>query len=155
MTYLVVKSPIGPLTLFSNGDAIVALEFGQAADTMPPEGPPPLLKEAQRQLAAYFVGSLERFDLPVAPAGTSFQKSVWHLMRDISYGDTLSYGGLARILKSSARAVGGACGKNPIAIIIPCHRVIAAGNRIGGYSGGGGLDTKRTLLRLEGMSLFT
>ena len=150
MTYLVVKSPIGPLTLFSNDDAIVALEFGQAADTQPPDGPPPLLQEAQRQLTAFFTGKLQQFDLPVSPAGTGFQKRVWHLMRDIPYGGTLTYGNLARILKSSARAVGGACGRNPIAIIIPCHRVIGAGNRIGGYSGGGGLDTKRKLLALEG-----
>ncbi len=150
MTHLCLQSPIGPLTLFSdtaNDDAaIIALEFGKA----PKGAASPLLTEAARQLDAYFTGRLKTFDLPLAPAGTPFQQRVWRLMVDIPIGHSRAYGDLARDLKSSARAVGGACGRNPIAIIIPCHRVLAANGRIGGYSGGGGADTKRILLNLEG-----
>ncbi len=148
MTHLTLRSPVGPLSLFSDAaaTAIVALEFGKA-----PDGPSsPLLERARDQLNAYFAGRLTAFDLPLDPAGTAFQKNVWRLMVDIPIGHSRTYGDLARILKSSARAVGGACGKNPIAIIIPCHRVLAANGAIGGYSGGGGPDTKRFLLNLEG-----
>jgi len=149
MNHLSMRSPVGPLTLFSDGAALIALEFGQA-----PDGPAsPLLAEARRQLDAYFSGRLTAFDLPVSPAGTEFQRAVWRLMGDIPHGQSRTYGDLARALKSSARAVGGACGRNPIAIIIPCHRVVAAGGRLGGYSGGGGPDTKRILLRLEGLEI--
>ena len=147
MNYLCMKSPVGPLTVFSDGAAIIALEFGQAPESQTS----PLMEEARRQLDAYFTGRLTSFDLPLSPAGTPFQQSVWQQMIEIPHGQSRSYGDLARILKSSARAVGGACGKNPIAIIIPCHRVLAAGGRIGGYSGGGGPETKRILLRLEGV----
>ncbi len=149
MPHLDLKSPVGPLTLFcDDGDtAIIALEFGQAPGT----SPSPLLKEAGAQLGAYFDGRLKQFDLPLAPHGTDFQRNVWRLMVDIPIGCSRTYGDLAQDLKSSARAVGGACGKNPIAIIIPCHRVLAASGRIGGYSGGDGPPTKRRLLRLEGL----
>jgi len=149
MPHLSLKSPVGPLTLFAHDAAIFALEFGEA-----PKGTSsPVLEEARHQLNAYFTGRLERFDVPVAPAGTDFQKRVWRLMQDIPFGSSRTYGEMSRMLKSSARAVGGACGKNPIAIIIPCHRVLAAGGGIGGYSGGGGTDTKRILLRLEGLEI--
>ncbi|MBT4932052.1 MAG: methylated-DNA--[protein]-cysteine S-methyltransferase [Rhodospirillaceae bacterium] len=148
MYFQAIKSPIGPLTLFADEEALVALEFGQG-----PEGAgSALLKDAQAQLKAYFAGKLKRFDLPLNAPGTPFQKSVWHLMREIPYGVTRSYGDLAYDLDSGPRAVGGACGKNPIAIIVPCHRVVAAGEKIGGFSGGTGIDTKTSLLRLEGVT---
>lgn len=149
MYHISLKSPVGPLTVFADEAAIFALEFGQA-----PKGvSSPLLDEAARQLNAYFTGRLDRFSVPVAPAGTDFQKRVWQLMLEIPFGRSRTYGEMSRILKSSARAVGGACGRNPVAIIIPCHRVLAAGGGIGGYSGGGGADTKRILLRLEGLEI--
>jgi len=149
MPHLSLKSPVGPLTLFADDTVIFALEFGEA-----PKGTSsPVLEEARNQLGAYFTGRLEHFNIPVAPVGTDFQQRVWRLMQEIPFGSARTYGDMSRILKSSARAVGGACGKNPIAIIIPCHRVLAAGGGIGGYSGGGGTDTKRTLLRLEGFEI--
>lgn len=141
------NSPLGPLTLFADEDALVALEFGQG----PESKGSPLLKEAEAQLKAYFTGTLKNFDLPLNAPGTAFQKSVWQLMGEIPYGLTRSYGDLAYDLDSGPRAVGGACGKNPIAIIVPCHRVVAAGEKIGGFSGGAGTDTKISLLRLEGV----
>src|SRR3954451_653766 len=109
----------------------------------------PLLAEAARQLQAYFDGKLSHFDLPLAPAGSPFEKCVWSAMQKIPYGETRCYGDLAADIRSAPRAVGGACGKNPIPIVIPCHRVLAKGG-LGGYSGAGGLDTKQTLLRLPG-----
>ena len=148
MEFLTIKSPVGPLTLFAEQDALVVVEFGQGPNG---EGSP-LLTEVKSQLAAYFAGKLKSFDLPLNAHGTDFQKAVWKLMREIPYGNTRSYGGLAYDLDSGPRAVGGACGKNPIPIIVPCHRVLAAGGKIGGFSGGTGTDTKTSLLRLEGVT---
>ena len=149
MNHLSMKSPVGPLTLFADAETIIALEFGNA-----PAGPSsPILQEARKQLEAYFSGHLRCFNIPLSSNGTPFQQDVWRLMLEIPYGTSRTYGDLARGLKSSARAVGGACGKNPIAIIIPCHRVLAAGGRIGGYSGGTGAETKNALLRLEGLEI--
>jgi methylated-DNA-[protein]-cysteine S-methyltransferase len=105
--------------------------------------------EARAQLDAYFDAALTSFDLPLAPPGTDFQGRVWRALTEIPWGETLSYGALARRLASAPRPVGVACGRNPIPIIIPCHRVIAADGGLGGYSGDGGVDTKRALLRLE------
>ena len=109
----------------------------------------PLLHAAREQLAAYFAGRLRRFDLPLAPRGTPFQLRVWRALQDIPYGQTCSYSELAAAISSprACRAVGQANGRNPLMIVIPCHRVIAAGGGLGGYSGG--LDIKRFLLRLE------
>jgi methylated-DNA-[protein]-cysteine S-methyltransferase len=108
-----------------------------------------LLAEAARQLDAYFAGSLTDFDLPLRPAGSAFEQSVWAQMRKIPYGETRSYGNLAAATQSAPRAVGRACGRNPIPVIIPCHRVLGKG-WMGGYSGSGGLRTKSALLELEG-----
>lgn len=145
MPSLSIPSPVGPLTIEEQDDKIVAISWGngQAGNGSP------LLDEAARQLQAYFDGKLSHFDLPLAPAGSSFEKSVWAAMQRIPYGETRCYGDLASDIGSAPRAVGGACGKNPIPIVIPCHRVLAKGG-MGGYSGEGGLDTKRALLRLEG-----
>jgi methylated-DNA-[protein]-cysteine S-methyltransferase len=140
------NSPVGDLTVSEDDGAIVALDFGRGMT----QTPTPLLDEAVKQLAAYFEGSLTRFDLPLAPHGTAFRRKVWDLMRAIPYGSTRSYADLARDLDSAPRAIGGACGANPIPVIIPCHRVLAAGGRLGGYSGGEGAATKVALLRLEG-----
>jgi methylated-DNA-[protein]-cysteine S-methyltransferase len=107
-----------------------------------------VLDEAARQLRQYFDGQRATFNLPMSPAGTPFQKRVWAAMLEIPCGQTATYGGLARQLDSAPRAVGGACGRNPLPIIIPCHRVVAGAGK-GGYSGFGGLTTKDWLLDLE------
>jgi len=109
----------------------------------------PLLVEAARQLDAYFAGRLSVFDLPLRPAGSEFERRVWSAMQAIPFGKTRCYGELATAIGSAPRAVGGACGKNPIPIVIPCHRVLGKAG-LGGYSGSGGLKTKQTLLALEG-----
>ena len=112
----------------------------------------PVLVETARQLAAYFAGELEDFDLPVAPAGTDFQLRVWEQLRGIGYGRTASYGEIAHRLgmtNAASRAVGLANGRNPIPLIIPCHRVIGTDGSLTGYSGGGGIETKRYLLDFE------
>ena len=101
------------------------------------------------QLNRYFDGEIDDFDLPLDPPGTDFQKKVWSEMLKIPAGQTKSYGEIAKILNSAAQPVGTACGANPIPIIIPCHRILAAGGKMGGYSGLGGLETKTALLRLE------
>ncbi len=139
-------SPVGDLTVSEDEGAIVALDFGRGMT----QTRTALLDEAVTQLAAYFDGSLTTFALPLNPHGTAFQKKVWALMQAIPCGGTRAYADLARDLKSAARAVGGACGANPIPVIIPCHRVLAAGGKMGGFSGGEGIPTKVALLRLEG-----
>ena len=108
-----------------------------------------MLAEAARQLTEYFAGERREFALPLAPSGTPFRRRVWQAMQAIPYGQTRSYGDLARALDSAPRAVGGACGANPIPLVIPCHRVVGAGGALGGFSGGAGCDTKRQLLALE------
>ena len=139
-------SPVGDLTVSEDDGAIVSLDFGRGMT----QTRTALLDNAVAQLTAYFDGAMTDFDLPLSPHGTAFQKSVWDLMRAIPYGWTRAYADLARDLKSAARAVGGACGANPIPVIIPCHRVLAAGGKMGGFSGGDGIPTKGALLRLEG-----
>jgi methylated-DNA-[protein]-cysteine S-methyltransferase len=147
MTYACLNSPVGSLTLFEDAGALVAVEWGRAPDPVST----PLLETALEQLRAFFNGRLRNFELPTNPAGTPFQRSVWRLMEAIPLGETRTYGDLARDLGTSPRPVGGACGRNPIPIIIPCHRVVGADGRLTGYSGAEGLDTKRALLRLEGV----
>ena len=144
MACCVYHSPIGPLYLESSGGALTKLSFSgperQEAD--------PVLQYACGWLDRYFQGAREQFALPLAPAGTGFQKAVWAAMGAIPYGQTSTYGALAVALgkPGSARAVGGACNRNPIAIIQPCHRVVGASG-LTGYAGG--LEKKRFLLELE------
>ncbi|TAK98226.1 MAG: methylated-DNA--[protein]-cysteine S-methyltransferase [Rhodospirillaceae bacterium] len=151
MPQLSLHTPVGDLTISAEDERIVAVDWGWGRD----QAPTKILREAKKQLEAYFDGKLKRFDLPLAPAGTLFQQQVWRAMCDIPYGGTATYGALAARLHSSARSVGTACGRNPLPILIPCHRVVAAGNRLGGYSGDGGMKTKTALLRLEGSEIFT
>lgn len=149
MPWASMHSPVEDLTISEEDGHIVSLDWGWA----PGGKTTPVLGEAIRQLNAYFDGQLATFDLPLAPVGTDHQTRVWSIMRRIGFGETLTYGEIARQTGGGARAVGTACGRNPIPVIIPCHRVVAAGNRPGGYSGGLGLETKAALLRLEGASL--
>lgn len=151
MPQLTLLTPIGDLTVTEEDGAIVAVDWGRG----PPEfqSRTPLLERARQQLNAYFDGDRRDFDLPLAPAGTEFQRRVWRAMQAIGYGQVRTYGELAADLGSAARAVGIACGANPIPVIVPCHRVVAAHGRLGGYSGDGGPTTKSALLRLEGARL--
>lgn len=141
-----IESPIGTLTLTERAGAIASVDWGKHGR----QSPTPLLRRAAEQMAAYFAGRLTAFDLPLAPPGTDFQQRVWRRMAEIPYGKLMTYGALAKSIHSSARAVGGACGRNPIPIILPCHRVLAADGSLTGYSGAGGVETKRLLLKLEG-----
>ena len=149
MSYLSFTTPIGPVALFEAEGALVALDWGW----LPENEETPLLVEARRQVEAYFDGALTRFDLPLAPHGTAFQRRVWAALAAIPFGATRSYGALAAELGSHARAVGGACGRNPLPLLIPCHRVLAAGGGLGGYSGQDGVATKAWLLRHEGLDV--
>lgn len=144
----VVPTPLGPLTLFSRNGALVALDWGESG----PDAPDAVVEAAARQLADYFAGRRRDFDLPLAPAGSRFQRRVWAAMQEIPFGTTATYGDLARRLDSAPRAVGQACGRNPLPIVIPCHRVLGR-HGLGGYSGGAGLATKLWLLNHEAVPI--
>jgi methylated-DNA-[protein]-cysteine S-methyltransferase len=158
--WTLMDSPVGELRIVEQGGAIVAIEFSPFTDV---DGRPrgdrddtqPVLVETVRQLRAYFDRDLKEFDLPLAPVGTAFQARVWDQLREIGYGETASYGQIAGRLGLTghgARAVGLANGRNPIPIVIPCHRVVGANGTLTGYAGG--LERKQTLLDLEIDSLF-
>ncbi|MGE3940402.1 MAG: methylated-DNA--[protein]-cysteine S-methyltransferase [Alphaproteobacteria bacterium] len=149
MPSLSIPTPSGRLTIAEEDDAIVAIGWSDAEPDRAAGNGSPLLAEAAAQLDAYFAGKLTRFDLPLAPSGSPFERLVWTAMAEIPYGETRVYGDLAETVGSAPRAVGRACGRNPIPIVIPCHRVLAK-TGLGGYSGAGGLATKRHLLALEG-----
>jgi methylated-DNA-[protein]-cysteine S-methyltransferase len=151
--YRVLDSPIGSLLLAGDTAGVRFLLFTNGRRTVAPdpawEPDRGSLKDAAAQLTAYFSGRLREFSVPVAPEGTPFQQRVWAALQQIRYGDTLSYGELARRLEQpkAVRAVGLANGSNPISIIIPCHRVIGSNGALVGY--GGGLANKQALLALE------
>lgn len=145
MPQLTCLTPLGEVTVSEEGGAIVALDWGRGRD----QAASALLTEAVRQIQDYFDGRRMDFDLPLAPHGSAFQLRVWAALRGIPAGETRTYGALAQQLHSAARAIGQANGSNPIPILIPCHRVIAAGGALGGYSGGDGPATKRWLLAHE------
>jgi methylated-DNA-[protein]-cysteine S-methyltransferase len=158
--WTVMPSPVGDLRVVEHDGAITAIEFAPFRDL---DGRPrgdrddshPVLAECVRQLSAYFERDLKEFDLPLNPAGSDFQKSVWAQLLAIAYGDTASYGEIAKRLgKSNAasRAVGLANGSNPIPIVIPCHRVIGADGTLTGYAGG--IERKQALLEIEQDALF-
>ncbi len=154
--HIILPSPIGPLTLVAEAGQLTAL-YMDAQQHRPDEdslGVPgdaddATFAAAARQLAGYFAGQLTEFDLPLAPAGTPFQRRVWAALQTIPYGQTWSYAQLAEKIgqATAVRAVGLANGRNPIALVIPCHRVIGSDGSLTGY--GGGLDRKRFLLDLE------
>lgn len=150
MSQISLHSPIGDLSVAEEGGNIVSLDWGWGSA----QSKTPLLLEARRQIEAYFDGDLEDFELPLAPAGTPFQRLVWAALSAIPYARTITYGALATEVKTSPRAAGMACGANPIPLIIPCHRVLGAGGQLGGYSGDGGVQTKVALLCLEGAPGF-
>ncbi len=144
-----IATALGPLTIVVDAHRVRDIGWydGQTSDSRPPDNA--ILREATSQLDAYFAGRLTRFDLPLALDGSDHERRVWAAMQDIPHGQTASYADVARTVGSAPRAVGRACGRNRIAVVIPCHRVIAAGGGLGGYSGGRGLATKQALLDLE------
>lgn len=150
MSTRAIETPIGPLTLEADENAVTAIRFG--ADGA--QDASPLLDAAEAQLREYFAGARRTFDLPLAPHGTAFQQRVWTALRTIPYGETRTYGELAAAIDSpnASRAVGMANHRNPIPIIIPCHRVIGANGTLTGYAGG--LEVKRKLLALEGINIL-
>lgn len=148
MNRLTVRSPIGPLTVTEDDGAIFALDFADARG----RDETPLLLRARAQLDEYFSRRRTSFDLPLRMGGSAFQRAVWNRMLAIPYGATESYGQVAKALGSAPRAVGGACGANAIPILIPCHRIVGAGGKLGGFSGGAGRPTKIALLELEGVT---
>jgi len=148
MPQLSMHSPVGDLTVSEDDGTIVALDWGWGRD----QEPTLLLQRSIDCLQRYFDGADEAFELPLRLHGSPFQRRVWAEMRRIPRGGTLTYGQLAARIDGIARSVGTACGANPVPIIVPCHRVLAA-NGLGGYSGDGGVETKVALLRLEGALL--
>jgi methylated-DNA-[protein]-cysteine S-methyltransferase len=142
----IIDSPVGPLTLTDRDGALARVWFGARGESASPTR---LLSSATEQLEQYFAAQRTSFDLPLAPAGTPFQLACWWALAEIPYGETSTYGAqAARIGKPEAiRAVGAANGANPLAIVLPCHRVIGANGSLTGF--GGGLETKRRLLDLE------
>jgi methylated-DNA-[protein]-cysteine S-methyltransferase len=159
-TFLTIPSPVGDLVIAATGDAISGVYFATSRQDPPPlAGWTPddgrgaasmLLARARDELGEYFDGTRTRFDLPLAPAGSVFERRVWDLLREIPYGTTTTYGALARRLGDprASRAVGAANGRNPIPIIVPCHRVVGARGELTGF--GGGIACKRWLLEHEG-----
>ena len=156
--WTVIESPVGDLRLVEHEGALTAIEFapfGQKHVSGGRDDTHPLLVEAARQLAAYFDRDLKEFDLPLAPVGSEFQQRVWAALREIGYGETASYGQVAVRLgmtPAASRAVGLANGRNPVPIVVPCHRVIGANGTLTGYAGG--LPRKQLLLALEQEGLF-
>jgi methylated-DNA-[protein]-cysteine S-methyltransferase len=173
--WTLVDSPAGPIRVIAHKDAITAIEFtGEPPEDAAPRssmrvaaeraaGRPvgdradddPLLVEAARQLTAYFDHDLKEFDLPLRPEGTPFQQRVWGELQKLGYGETATYGELADRLgmnRGASRAVGAANGRNPIGIVIPCHRVVGVAGSLSGYAGG--VERKQLLLELEQDALF-
>ncbi len=156
MRHTTVDSPLGPLTLVADGDALVGIYMVDQRHRPPDErfGEPapaddPTLVAAADELVEYFAGRRQRFTVPIRPAGTAFQRAVWEQIAAIPFGVTATYTDLAAAIgrPTATRAVGAAVGRNPLSIVVPCHRVIGAGGALTGYAGG--LDRKRTLLALE------
>ena len=150
-----IDSPVGPLLIAGNDDGLQLIEFQAPRHPVPRgahwrEGDHAVLQRTQSQLQEYFAGERRRFDLPLAPQGTDFQRQVWRELAGIPFGGTISYAELALRLgrPTATRAVGAANGRNPVPIVLPCHRVIGADGSLTGF--GGGLPTKQFLLRLEG-----
>jgi len=154
----VIDSPVGSLFLTATDDGLTHVTFAESSGDGPRGVPGTgeatrVLRETERQLGQYFAGRRRKFDLPLAPAGTEFQLATWTELTRIPYGETISYGELARRIgrPRAVRAVGAANGANPISVIVPCHRVIGADGTLVGY--GGGLAIKRHLLSLEGHAI--
>jgi len=144
----VIDSPVGHLRLMAVDDALTDVDWTE--DVLSNAVPAGVLTDASVALLAYFDGSAQSFDVPLKPQGTTFQQAVWQRLLQIPYGQVQTYADIAADLGSNARPVANACGKNPIPIIIPCHRVVGSNGALGGFSGGFGVSTKQELLDIEG-----
>ena len=144
-----LDTPVGRLRAVSDGEALVRVTWIGRGDGPAPEEDA-VSRETVRQLDAYFHHGLTVFDLPLRfHSGSPFERSVWEAMRAIPFGETWTYGDLAERVGGVARAVGGACGRNPIPVVVPCHRVVGSSGKLVGFSGGAGVESKRQLLDLE------
>ena len=144
-------SPIGPLYVIADGDRISRFSFGPVSA---PDDPADLTRKTEAWTRAYFEGGADPYELPLAPIDSPFQAKVRTAMLAIPFGQTRTYGDIAKDIDGNPRAVGQACGRNPIPLIVPCHRVLAAGGSLGGFSGGDGLPTKKKLLAHEARFAF-
>jgi methylated-DNA-[protein]-cysteine S-methyltransferase len=155
--WLEMNSPVGKLLLFASASALTRIDSHTDEHTCPAGQPNvnDILRRAEAQLTEYFSGKRENFDLPLAPIGTEFQQRVWKAMQKIPFGQTLSYGQLAAAAGSPAafRAVGAACGRNPLMIVIPCHRVVGSTGLLTGFAGG--IPMKEWLLQHEGSLVWS
>jgi methylated-DNA-[protein]-cysteine S-methyltransferase len=142
-----IATPIGPVRVEADGDLLTGIRIG---DAPPPTGAAPVLREACAQLHAYFDNRLTEFDLPLAPASTARGTDLRQAIRAVGFGETSTYGTIAGAIGSSARAVGQACRRNSFPLVVPCHRILSAGSRLGHYSAGEGVLTKQFLLTHEG-----
>jgi len=146
----ILSSPIGPIMLNSDGDRLLSIRLGGRGPAIAEAtAEDPLLHETARQIRAWFEGRLRAFDLPLTPTSTVRGDELRNAICAISYGETASYGELARRARSGPRAIGQACRRNPFPIVVPCHRVIGAAQSLGYYSGGDGIETKRWLIDFE------
>lgn len=150
----IIDSPVGALSIVASEKALISLMWGKSSDNFKKVATPgdenhPILEMVEKQLSEYFEGERKEFEIPLSPVGAEFQKQVWKELSKIPYGKTITYGDQAkRLLKPNAsRAVGAANGKNPIGIIVPCHRVIGASGSLTGFAGG--IEAKKFLLELE------
>ena len=148
MTCRVIDSPIGAIAISASNDGLEAIDI-VGNSVSPDDVSHPLIDEAVLQIRAYFIGKLRTFDLPLAPKSTKRGNELREAIIAIPYGEVASYGEIAHKASSGPRAIGGACKRNEFPIIVPCHRVIAAGGKIGYYSGGTGIPTKRFLIEHE------
>ncbi|WP_040728905.1 methylated-DNA--[protein]-cysteine S-methyltransferase [Nocardiopsis chromatogenes] len=153
LLYTVAGSPLGDLLLLGDGEALTGVHMSPAAVPEGAERAPDAFDTAVKELEAYFAGDLKEFSVPLAARGTPFQRRVWRQLTAIPYGATVSYGDIAGALEApgASRAVGTANNRNPLSIVVPCHRVIGADGSMVGY--GGGIERKEHLLRLEGIRL--
>ena len=149
MAQCLINTPLGDMLAVEADGALTALDFLPEGAQVAAGDDTPLLRQVKAQLTAYFAGELQAFDLPIKPRGTDFQQKVWQRLVNIPYGETRSYGQIAREIgqPGASRAVGQANNRNPIAIVVPCHRVVGASGSMTGY--GGGLPRKEALLELE------
>ena len=162
MRHVTIESPLGPLTLVAEGDALIGVYMAGQAHRPPDErlgepaaGDDATLAAVAAELREYFAGERTAFTVPLRPVGTAFQHAVWDAIATIPYGETASYAELAQQIGRplAVRAVGAAVGRNPVTVVVPCHRVIGSAGALTGYAGG--LDRKRTLLTLERAELAT
>jgi len=156
MIYDKINTPLGFLIVVSDGEGLCKIAFESEGSTMnlsDLKKDPTTMGPITSQIKAYLKSELKRFNLPLHLSGTPFQKRVWSELIKIPFGETRSYQDIAKAVgsPSASRAVGSACGKNPVPIVVPCHRVITKSGGLGGYSGG--LDLKKTLLKLEGLTI--